>query len=167
MYMQHKHMLYEELYIYHYLVLYQNVIDNAYSTPLRHEFWNVDYNIVMLGINLCSNTFSHLVVQHQNCPVHDNVCLYILFPLIVFVFYLINETIFALLFFQIVLKCLSWNYIIVMVSSVHLHLEIKYVWSRKFNSVHQFLYIYNAYQHHWFYLQPLCHAQVHLCLNQL
>ena len=37
MYMQHKRMEYSKFYIHHYLVLDQNVDDNAYSTPLRHE----------------------------------------------------------------------------------------------------------------------------------
>ena len=71
MYMQHKHMVYGELHIHHYLVLDQNANDNAYSTPLRNEFWNVDHKELMLGIDFCYNKFSHLGVNHQNYPEHD------------------------------------------------------------------------------------------------
>ena len=80
MHMQHKHMVYGELYRHHYLVLDQNENDNSNSTPLRHEVWNVDHKMVILGIDLCYNAFSHLGVQHQNYPEHDNVCLSIFFP---------------------------------------------------------------------------------------
>ena len=34
------------------LVLDQNANDNAYSNPLRHEVWNVDRKIIMMGIDL-------------------------------------------------------------------------------------------------------------------
>ena len=70
MYMQHEHIVYGALQIYPYLVLYQNVNDNAYSTPLRHEICNVDQKMIILGIDLCYNTFSHLDVQHQYYPEH-------------------------------------------------------------------------------------------------
>ena len=78
--MQHKHMLYGKFHIYHYLVLDQNENDNAYSTPLRHEVCNVDQKMVIMGIDLCYNTFSHVGVQHHNYPEHDTVCFYIFFP---------------------------------------------------------------------------------------
>ena len=52
MYMKDMHMLYGKLNIYHDLVLDQNINDNVYSTPLYHEFWNVDHKITMLGIGL-------------------------------------------------------------------------------------------------------------------
>ena len=48
--------------MYHYLVLDNNVNDNAYSTPLRYEVWNMDHKMVMLGIALCYNIFSHIDV---------------------------------------------------------------------------------------------------------
>ena len=73
MYIQHKHMVYGEFHIYPYLVLDQNANDNAYSTPLSHEIWNVDHKMIILGIDLCYNTFSHHCVQHQHSgPVDSN-----------------------------------------------------------------------------------------------
>ena len=106
-YMQHKHMVYGELHIHYYLVLDKNSNDNAYSNPFRHEVWNLEHKIVMLGIDLCYKTFSHIGVQHQHYPEHDIVCLFIFFPLIFFVFFHIKHTIFEVLFFQMVLKSLS------------------------------------------------------------
>ena len=79
-------MVYGELRIHHYLVLDQNENDNAYSTPLRYEVWKVDHEIVIMVIHLCCNTFSHLGAQHQNYSEHDTVCLYIIFPLIIYCF---------------------------------------------------------------------------------
>ena len=84
MYKQHTHMVYSELHILPYPVLYQNANDNSYSTPLRHEVWNMDQKMIILGIDLCYNTFSRLGVQHQHYPEHDTVCLFILFPRIFF-----------------------------------------------------------------------------------
>ena len=55
MYKKHTHMVYGELHILPYLVLDQNANDNAYSSPLRHEVWNVDHKIVMLGIYFLLN----------------------------------------------------------------------------------------------------------------
>ena len=106
-YMQHKHMVYGKLHIYPYLVLDQNANDNAYSTLLHREFWNVYQKNVILVVNLCYNKFSHLGVQHQHYPEHYTVCLSIFFPWIVFVFYLINDTIFAVIFCLKVFKFLS------------------------------------------------------------
>ena len=71
MHMQHKHMVYSELHIDQYLVLDQTANVNAYSTPLRHEVWNVDHKMVIMGIDFCYNTFSHLGVQHNNYPKHN------------------------------------------------------------------------------------------------
>ena len=107
MYMQHMHMVYGELQIYHYLVLDQNLNDNAYSTPLRHEVWNMDHKKVMLGIYLCYNSFSHLGVQHQHYPEHDTVCLSILFQQIL-CFICLDQWhhFFFMFFFQKVLKFL-------------------------------------------------------------
>ena len=84
MYMQHKHMVYGEFHIYPYLVLDKNANDNAYSTPLRHEVWNVDHKKVIMETYLCYNTLSHLVVQHQHYPEHYTIFLSILFPWIVY-----------------------------------------------------------------------------------
>ena len=95
MYMQHKHMIYGEFHIYHYLFLEQNTKDNAFSTPLWYEVWNVEQKIVMLGINFCYNKFSHLVVQHQYYTEHDTVGLYIFFNELFIVFALIKHTIFC------------------------------------------------------------------------
>ena len=60
MYKQHTHMVYGELHILPYIVLDKNANDNAYSTLLGHEVWNVDQKIIIKGIGLCYNTFSHL-----------------------------------------------------------------------------------------------------------
>ena len=57
------------------------------------------------------------------------------------VFALIKHTIFAVLFCHMVLKYLSQSYIIFLVSSVHSHLGIKSVWSRKLNSGHKLIYL--------------------------
>ena len=37
-----------------------HVQDNACQVPLHHEVWNVDHKMVMLGIDYCYSTFSHL-----------------------------------------------------------------------------------------------------------
>ena len=60
MYKHHKHMEYGKWHILPYLVLDKKVNDNDYSTPLRHEVWNVDHKMIVMGIDLCSNTLSHL-----------------------------------------------------------------------------------------------------------
>ena len=86
MYMQHTHMVYVEFHIHHYLVLDQKANDNAYSTPLRHEVWNVDQKMIIQGIALCYNTSSHTGVKHQHYPEQDTVCMSILFPQIVYCF---------------------------------------------------------------------------------
>ena len=79
MWIQHKLMVHCGLNILPFLLLYQNADDIAYSIPLHHEVWNVDQKMIILGIDLCYNTFSHLWVQHQHYTEHDNVCLSILF----------------------------------------------------------------------------------------
>ena len=107
MYMQHNHMLYGEFFRHHCQVLDQNANYNAYSNPLRHEVWNLDHNMGIVGIYLCYNTFSHLCVQQQHYPEHDTVCLSIFFLWIFFVFSLINDTIFAMFFCQILLELFS------------------------------------------------------------
>ena len=80
MYIQHTHMVYGELHILPFLVLDQNENDDAYSTPLRHKVWNVDHKMVIIGIDLCYNKFSHFCVERQHYPEHDTVCLSIFFP---------------------------------------------------------------------------------------
>ena len=100
-------MIYSEFHIHHYLVLDKNANDNPYSYPLRHEVWNVYHKMVILGIYLCYKAFSHLGVQHQNYPEHIlYVCLFPFYELFI-LFALIKHTIFAVLFFQMVLKLLS------------------------------------------------------------
>ena len=84
MYLQHRNMVCGKLHIFHDLVLYQNVNDNAYSTPLLHEALDVYHKMVILGIGLYHNTFSDLCVQHQHYPEHDTLCLSFLFYLIFF-----------------------------------------------------------------------------------
>ena len=77
--MQHRHMVYRELHIFHDLVVDQNINDNTYSTPVRHEDLDVDHKMVLLVIGLYHNKFSHICVKHQHYPEHDVLCLSILF----------------------------------------------------------------------------------------
>ena len=84
MYMKHKHRIYAELCINHYLLLDQNESYNAYSYLLRHEVWNVEHKMVMMEIELFYNKFSHIGVQHHDYPEHDTVCMSIFFPWIIF-----------------------------------------------------------------------------------
>ena len=56
-----------------------------YSSKETGQKENIMFRI-MLGIDLCYNTFSRIDVQHQHYPEHHTVCLYIFFPLIVYCF---------------------------------------------------------------------------------
>ena len=107
MYMQHKHMVYGKLHIYPYLVLDQNTNDNDYSTSLRHEVCNVEHKMIVMVIDLCYNTFSHLGVQHQHYPEHDTVCLSIFFPWTIYCSFPDQTHHFAVLFCRMVLKFIS------------------------------------------------------------
>ena len=106
MYIQQKYTVYGKFHLYPYLCLDQSANDNAYSTPLRHEVWNVDHKMIIIGIYLCYNTFSHLCVKHQYYPEDDTVFLSIFFHWIVYCFYPDQKNIFAVLFCQMVLKLL-------------------------------------------------------------
>ena len=77
--MQHRHISCREFHICHDLVLYQNVNDNSFSSPLFHEALDVDHKILILVIGLYHNTFSLLCVQHRHCTEHDTLCLSIFF----------------------------------------------------------------------------------------
>ena len=79
MYMQHRHMVCGELHICHDIVLDQNVIDNAYSTPFLREALDVDHKMAMPGIGLYRNTFSNICVQYQHYPNYDTLCLSVFF----------------------------------------------------------------------------------------
>ena len=48
------------------------------------------HKMIILGIDLCYNTFSHLGVQHQHYHEYDTVCLFIFLPRIVYFFSLIQ-----------------------------------------------------------------------------
>ena len=74
-----KHMIYGELHKHHYLIWNKNASDNNYSSLLRHDICNVDHKMVILGINFCHNTLSHICMQHQNYPEHDTDYLSIFF----------------------------------------------------------------------------------------
>ena len=106
-YMQHKHMVYAEFNIHHYLALDINENNNAYSAPMRHEVWNVDHTMIMLGIYLSCNKFSHLDVQHHHYSEHDTICLSIFLPWIFYYNFLDKWHHFAVLFCQMVLKLLG------------------------------------------------------------
>ena len=112
MYMQHKHMVYGKLHIYPYLVLDQNSNDNAYSTPLCHEVYKVDHKMIILGIDSCYNKF-HILMFNIRIILNMilSVCPYYFHELFL-VFCLINDTIFAVIFFR---KC--WNYLAKIISS--------------------------------------------------
>ena len=84
LYIQHRHMVYGNFHRRHYLVLDQNASDNAYLSPLHHEVWNMDLKMVMLEIDKCCNTFSHLCVQRQHYLEHNTVCMSIFFHWIFF-----------------------------------------------------------------------------------
>ena len=77
--MQHRHMVCGKLHICHDLVLDKNVNNNSYSNPLLHEALDVGQQMVILGIGLYLNTFSHLCVQHQHYPEQGILYLYIFF----------------------------------------------------------------------------------------
>ena len=79
MYMQNRHMECRESHICHELVLDQKINDNFCSSPLIHDALDVDYKMVILGIGLYHNTFSHIFVQHKHYPEHDIICLSIFF----------------------------------------------------------------------------------------
>ena len=102
-YMQHMHMECGKPHIWHDLVLDQNVSDNSYSNPLHHEALDVYHKIVIIGIGSYYNTFSHLCVQHQYYPEHSILCLSILFYWLFSIFYLINDSVFLMLFIKIFL----------------------------------------------------------------
>ena len=86
MYMKHTQIVYGKLHILPFIFLGQNENYNTYSTPLRHEVWNVDHKMIILGIDFCYNTFSHLWVKHHHYLEHDTVCLSIFFPCTFFIF---------------------------------------------------------------------------------
>ena len=140
MYMQHRQMVYSKLHRHHYLVLYQNASDNAYSSLLRHEVCMVDHKMVMLGIDFCYNKFSHLCVKHQYYPENITVCMYIFFPY-VFSIWPDQWDHFWDALFQMLLKLFSLTYFCFLVASVHLHMGIKSVWTRKLNIRHLLIYI--------------------------
>ena len=73
------HMVYGELHIHPYQVLDQNANDNACRAPLYHEVLNLDHRKVMLGIDLCHSTFSHLSVPQMHHPEHDTLFFSIFF----------------------------------------------------------------------------------------
>ena len=107
MYMQHKHMVYGKLHIYLYLVLDKNANDNVYSTPLRHEVWNVEHKIIILGIGFVTIHFHILVC---NISIILNMIMFVCsfsFHELFFVFSLINDPIFAVIFCQKLLKFLT------------------------------------------------------------
>ena len=64
---------------FHDLVLDQSINDNSYSTVFLYGALDMDHKMVILGIGLYHNTFSHLCVQHQHYNEHDTLYLSILF----------------------------------------------------------------------------------------
>ena len=166
MYMQHKNMVYIILHIYPRLVLDQNANYHAYSTPLCHEVWNVDHKIIILGIKLCYNTYSHIGVQQQHYPEYDTVCMSIFFSWVIFCIFLDQ-------WHHLCGNCLS-DVVIIPELNVH-HLfgcECAFAYVNQIcfiQGVEQWtsIDICSTYQHHWVNLSLLFHSQVHLCLYQL
>ena len=78
-FIQHRHMVCGALPICHDLVLVQRVNNNYYSTPFLCEVLDVDHKMVMMGISLYHNTFSHICVKYQYYPDHDTLCMSIFF----------------------------------------------------------------------------------------
>ena len=78
-YMQHRHMICGKFHIYHDLVLYQNVNDNTYSTPLLREALDVDHKMVIFAIGLYHDKFSLICVKNQRYPERDTLYLSIFF----------------------------------------------------------------------------------------
>ena len=125
MYMQHRHMVCGELHICRDLVLYQNVNDNSYSTPLLHKALDVDHEMVMLGIGWYKNTFSHLCVKLQHCPEHDTLCMSILFYWIFSHIYLMKESVFTVPLRHIFLELFSQTDNMFVFERTHYNLLIK------------------------------------------
>ena len=119
MYMKHKHRICGKLHVFHDLVLYKKVNDNAYSTPLRHEALDVDHKMVMLVIGLYHNTFSLICVQHQHYPEHETICLSFFLTVSFSISSLINDFMFPILLRQIFLELFSQTDIIFLCARVH------------------------------------------------
>ena len=118
--------------------------DNAYSTPLHHEVWNVEHQMVFPGINLCYNTFSHRIF-FCICPDQWHHFCGALFSSVVGIHYLnLNH-------------CFGWQYVFASRNQICLFQVVEH-WTL-FN-------MYNAYKQIWVHLQHLFHAQVHISLNQ-
>ena len=119
MYIQNRHMECGESHICHDLVSDQSINDNACSTPLLHEALDVDHKMVILGIGLYYNKFSHLCLQHQYYPEHDILCLSILFSWIFFYIYLINGSMSPMIFRHIFLELFIQTDIIFLCAIMH------------------------------------------------
>ena len=118
-------LIYGELYKHHYLIFDQNANDNSYSSLLCHEFCNVAHKMLMMVIDLCYNTFTHLCAQHQHYPEQDTLHLSIFFLWFYFCISLMRETIFVVLLRHMLLEILKQTYVIVLGASVHLNMIIK------------------------------------------
>ena len=67
MYIQHRQMVCGKFHICHDLDLDQNVNDNAYPTPLRHEALDVSHKMVMLVIILYQSKIDDRLVACLFC----------------------------------------------------------------------------------------------------
>ena len=85
----------------HELVLYQNVNDHAYSTPFIYDALDV----LILGIGLYHNTFSHICVQRQHYPEHGILYMLILFYCFFYFPWSMTSC------FQCSLDIFFWNYL--------------------------------------------------------
>ena len=159
MYMQHGHMACGEFHICHDLVLDQNVDANYYSTLLLDEALDLDHKMLILGIVLYHDAFSHLCVKHNNYPEHDILYLCILFYWVFLCTFPDKWLHVFNAFYKYFLGFFSQTDIIVLCEMMH-----ENMWINFFIPVVEHLTlidIYNTCRWHWEHWPPLCHVQVH------
>ena len=129
MYMQHRYMVYDELHIHYYLFLNQNANDDAYSTPLSHEVWNMD-NKFQLWEFLCVTIHFNLFLWNVSIILNMilSVCPFAFTGFFLYLHWSMTPFL-IMLFRHMLLEVLSQTIIIVLGDSVHLHLETKCFWT--------------------------------------
>ena len=154
-----------ELHIFHDLVLDKNVNDNACSTPLLHEVLDVNHNMLMLGIGLYRNKFSHICVKHHYYPKHDILCLYF-FLLALFLYFPLSIT----PCLRCSLDICFWDCLARLTSLFCLQECIRICESIFLIPVFEHLTLidkYRACPWRWYHRPPLFQALVYLYINQL
>ena len=118
-YIQHSHMVCGKFHICHDLFFDQTVKYNAYSTPLLHEALDMNHKMVMLGMSLYHNTFSHICVKNLHYPEHDTLCMSILAYWIFSYISLINVSMFTMLLIHMFLEIFGQTDIIFWCEKMH------------------------------------------------